>query len=390
MIVLYICFFIFGVVALSKRDVNYSTSLSPSLLLLVMMLLYSIFGSLYILDRTDSSEVYYKYWIVQFLGIIGVILSILTNKFSLRVPLARCLPNLKVKLFFFVLVIIHIYLYVNQYGGIGAILSTGYSLVFDSEETSLLTFSILGMLVAFSLKFKMHRQIFIASLTFFSIAILLGTRGIAVSFLSIPIMSYYLDNKRFSYRKVIYFIPLLLFLLIVAYVRNIGFSNIKILLTQDYDFYYTLFIRNSEFVTTGLVFYTGFSNPNWYENNFLEYIFGIIAAIIPKSLWPTRPDAISNLFSLKFAPPGEGIGFSIGYESFVILGYLGPIVYFYFLQTIIQKFYCSKKFYINVMVLFCPLLIMWINRIDLQTILKVSLIYLVYCYLWKFFIKIII
>ncbi len=369
------------------RDPNYSRSLSPTLLLLLMMLLYTVFGFLYILEKTDSSQIIFNFWIIQLLCLIGVLFAILFSKFSKLVPLNRSRPNLKVKLIFVILIIAHFFIYINKYGGLISILSTGYKLVFESDDNNLINFSILGLLSSFSLKYKMHKLVFIASSLFFIVAILLGTRGIAIAFISVPFMSFYLDNKRFSYFRLIYFIPGLIFFLIVAYIRNIGFSNFGILFSLDSEFYYKLFIENSEFITTGLVFYTGETNPNWYSINIFEYFYGIVCSLIPKSIWATRPDAISNIFSSKFAPPGEGIGFSIGYESFVILGFLGPMVYFYLIQTLLQKLYSSKTFYINALILFSPLLIMWVNRIDFQTIFKVSLIYLFYCYLWKFVIK---
>ena len=178
MILLYTFLFIFSVFLLSKKDSNFNNSLSPSLLLLVMMFLYSTFGGLFILNKTDVSSIYINYWLIQFLCLLGVIFSIIFNNFNLSKQIKRDTPNFKIKLFFIIIVSIHFLLYVSKYGGINAIFSNGYRLVFESDDTNLLNFSILGLLATFSLKFNMHRLIFCSSLLFFFIAIFILTNNV--------------------------------------------------------------------------------------------------------------------------------------------------------------------------------------------------------------------
>ena len=85
-------------------------------------------------------------------------------------------------------------------------------------------YSVLGMLAAFSIKYNFTRLISFVSFIFFAVAMLLGTRGIALGFICIPFMAYYLNENRFSYNKFLLAIPLVIFFLLIAYVRNIGFQ----------------------------------------------------------------------------------------------------------------------------------------------------------------------
>lgn len=374
---------------LKNKDINFRYSISPSAILLTTFFIYSIFGSLYILDKTSNESVYVKFWIIQLLSLLGIYLSLIFNSFSKVIPLLRKLPSGKVKLHFLTLSIIFLYIYTNQYGGLSSIFSIGYKLVRESEQENVMVYVIMAFIATFSLRFKMHNLIFISSFSFFIIAILLGTRGIAVAFIVIPIFSFYISNKRFSYLKLIYFIPVVIFFLILAYIRNIGFANVTDLLSLDYDFYFSIFIKNSEFITSGMVVYTGLTNQAWYSLSIFEYIFGVLVSPIPKAVWETRPEAISNLFSNKFAPMGEGIGFSIGYEAFLVFGWIGPLIYFFLIQRFLQLLYSSNKHYINSLYLISPLLILWVNRIDFQTIFKISLIYLLFCFFWRFYLKLI-
>ena len=387
MFVVYLILLIVILYFIKKRDMNYHNSFSPSIILLITHLIYTLFGSLYISEITDNNFFYYTFWFIQISSLFGILIAVLFNKFRRKTNFIKTIPSRFTIILFIIISLSHLIVYVNKYGGVNEIFNSGYKLVYESGETNYMQYSVLGMLAAFSIKYNFSRLISFVSFIFFAVAMLLGTRGIALGFICIPFMAYYLNENRFSYNKFLLAIPLVIFFLLIAYVRNIGFSNILSLLYLDYDFFFSLFVKNSEFNTTGSVIFTGLSNPNWYNHNILEYISGIISSIVPKGLWPDRPDAISNLFSDKFAPTGEGIGFSVAYEAFLLLGWFGPLIYFYFIQRFLQKLYGSKKSILNAIIVLSPLLIFWINRIDFQTIFKITLVYLFFYIIWSFVIR---
>ena len=388
MLLVYLLLCMFTASMIIVKDRAYNQRLSLSLMLLSINILYTFFGYLFILENSSSSLTLSTFFIIQTTSMMGVLMSILIFKGPdlKHIPERKELSS-KSRFFFFLIAVVHFLFYVKHYGGVSNILTEGYSLVTEGDDNNFFSFSAFGFLASFVLYFKSDSLVILFSIFFFILSMLLGTRGIAIVFLSIPLISYYLFHKRFSYFKIIYFIPLFLFFSLTAYIRNIGFSNIRTLTSLDIDFFRRLIISNNEFSTTGLVVSKGLDNIGWYDKSFLEYIIGIISSIIPKGLWATRPEAISNIFSQKFAPSGEGIGFSVGFEGYMFFGYLGSFIYFFVFQSYLTWISYASSYNKRIMLIFMPLIIFWINRIDVQTCFKVSLIYFGFATLWKLIIK---
>ena len=118
MFVVYLILLIVILYFIKKRDINYHNSFSPSIILLITHLIYTLFGSLYISEVTDNNFFYYTYWFIQISSLLGILIAVIFNKFRRRTNFLKTIPSRFIIILFIIISLLHLIVYVNKYGGV--------------------------------------------------------------------------------------------------------------------------------------------------------------------------------------------------------------------------------------------------------------------------------
>ena len=115
MFVVYLILLIVILYFIKKRDMNYHNSFSPSIILLITHLIYTLFGSLYISEITDNNFFYYTFWFIQISSLFGILIAVLFNKFRRKTNFIKKIPSRFTIILFIIISLSHLIVYVNKY-----------------------------------------------------------------------------------------------------------------------------------------------------------------------------------------------------------------------------------------------------------------------------------
>jgi len=161
----------------------------------------------------------------------------------------------------------------------------------------------------------------------------------------------------------------------VASFRNIGLKNIGA--SDVREVASSLDIYSGELGTSYSVLdktlMTGFDRHKQYG---YTYTVGVAVNLVPRDLWPNRPDNLAVEFSKHFFDTNnlsEGLGFSPVAEAIINFGELGviPVFFVSLAITMMIESWLTKRVTLGFVALACavPMVFNW-NRIDLATVVK--------------------
>ncbi len=288
------------------------------------------------------------------------------------------------------ILLLFIVVYDVYLGGIGNIFLSGYKNIAGVESTSdpfeffLLVFVQFGLpavLVSAYLS-GVNRTIFwICASVYLLLLLASGTRNFLVMFVGNFVLLTSVVKARLSYLKFSGIaIGLLFFMTVIGLYRNFGFEGrSEMLQLYGSEGLKTLDPSSQELSTSYGVFQIHSAHPTWFPLVVGESYFNAILSIVPTALWPGRPDAVSKIFSSYFALPGEGVGFSNILEAYLNGGLVGVFIVNALFLFVLVAFYNKSivgrvtvfglAFYGNIVFIAFN----W-NRIDFQTVFKISMI----------------
>lgn len=396
MFVLYFVLICFVIIFCRRTDPYFNLSYNPIVIFLSINFLYTATGTFSVPDEVQYQGLVIEFLFIQIAGVVGMAASVLmlipgSNRMRLRdaknddrlkstrQPLRG---NILLGLVFALL-----FIFVNtRFGGLYSIFSEGYSLILDNTggvdsgvTLDDLIFVYIFPVILLSLGYAQYfnKIWMLASLFYVIVLVMLGSRNPILIYTGSAVILYsYRYKTRINYIYAIVFmlvaIPLFL---VIAFVRNMGFlaffNNIGMIYAIDIP---SLIFKGGEFFTSMNVFLVHMANPDWWRGAPGESYLNSLLSVVPKFIWPSRPDAISNAFSDVFAPLGEGLGFSVNLEAYINFGIIGVflvnlvISYFwlfiYFSANYFNRFSYSYLYSLALFVAFN------VNRIDFQTVFK--------------------
>lgn len=224
----------------------------------------------------------------------------------------------------------------------------------------------------------------LCALFYCSILLLGGHRNLFIMFGGSVMAIWSLQYGRMRYGAMSLSLAGIMFILlmIVGIYRNFGWAESKqaleLLVDNRISF---LNPMSQEFGTTFNVFKIYHLFPHeeftgWYPGE--SYVRAVIG-FIPRILWPSRPDSIATVFSQLFANIGEGLGFSVNLEAYINFGIIGVFVVNALIMCLTVVIFRGEFVMKGNMagIAFYTLLTFVafnINRIDLQTVIKMGLL----------------
>lgn len=171
-------------------------------------------------------------------------------------------------------------------------------------------------------------------------------------------------------------------LMLVGIVRNTGLAGLSLAMDIIRTAGWQVLNPNSQELGTSFrVYQTALSEGSFMFQGwtFWESATRLFASLIPRVFWPTRPPPPSEIFSAQLAGPGEGLGFSVPVETFVGGGYPVCVVVFVLIGVFSVLVYRAaarpRPSGLAVGAYATLFLVAFnINRIDLQTTVKLSLL----------------
>lgn len=190
-----------------------------------------------------------------------------------------------------------------------------------------------------------------------------------------------LRRGRMTYPKIIVLGSIgYVFMMLIGMYRGFGWSGLA-------DFQYVL--RQSgwsvlspssqELSTTFDAFHIFYSHRGWIWESWRpgESYFRALLSVIPRALWPDRPESIATVFSSHFGLPGEGLGFSTNLEAYINFGMPGIFGINMLICFIISR--CFRNAVLTRLTLagvamYASLVFIAfnLNRIDMQSVIKMS------------------
>lgn len=398
----------FCFVVASRHDAHWKTCVNPVALLIPIYLAYSlspVFGQF---SNQLGDGGLYSYISVQLIGLVGLVvgslLSITPNVRKLNVayepkfsPVA-CNMVLWGSLIGF-LVGVHVI-----FNGLGNALLVGYTATMgddlmvgglDSMLFYLIVFYGFPALLTIDCLTRGYSVVWcFATLVYCAIMYLLGLRNYLTMYLGAIFLVHSIRHGRPSYYQlsVVAFVGAVI-LMAGAIYRTYGLGGLgDVVAVFNDEGVSAINPSQSEFGTTYNVFSIHQQNPLWWQGYPGESYVRILYSIFPRYFWPDRPEAIGMEFSNYFANKGEGLGFSMNLDALVNFGLVGVLLVNALIGVFWQKVYAwvlrtggalPCLLYFN-LVLFA----LNSNRIDTQTVFKLTLVRVAFSFLiWVIFVR---
>jgi len=275
-------------------------------------------------------------------------------------------------------------------GGLSNIVLFGYRNITEAEASTSIWENIMIVVIQYALPAVLvatyltgvRRGLFYVCATIYMLLLLAsGTRNFLVMFAGNFILISSVIRRRLSYPKLsVIAALLLLFLTAIGLYRNFGIDGRR----EMYDIYAaeglkTLDVSSQELSTSFGVYRINYADPAWFPLAPGQSYLNAILAIVPTFVWPSRPDSISKMFSSYFAMPGEGLGFSNNLEAYINGGLVGVFLIngaFLYLFVVFYNRYIVERVTVFGLAFYGNMVFVafnW-NRIDFQTVFKISLI----------------
>lgn len=402
--------FIFGIFLITTyfvqiKDVGYKHLYNPWVIFAYIYILYTISPLTDAVILTDQLEIIKDFLLFQLIGILGLSFGCFMSYYNVSkkeyitaIKLPQLVKYIPANNLVFVLIIVQFILMfyaIYEYkGGIAQVIGEGYAFYTGIEYSPLdtiimtvITYGTAALLTAvFFLynRLSVYYKLFIALYAF--IILVQGHRNLMIMYMGSILLLHSIKHGRLSYKKVlsILLVTFIIFMLVGLY-RNFGFYGYEDFVTLLSNVGLTVFIpANQELNTSFNVFriYNIFPDGewgNWYQGE--SYVRAMLS-IIPKYFWVDRPDAIATYFSKRFAVSGEGLGFSFNLEAYINFGIFGIFflnaIFMYLIMYVYNKYLLSNTNLFGVAFYQALVLMSFnINRIDTQTVFKLSSIVIV-------------
>lgn len=400
-IFLIVAIFGFTCLAIKRVDYLWSQSYNPFVLVAGATILYSM--APWADNLSQSEPVLQDFLLMQLTAVFGMSCGAIYAHF--RHP-ARAQPNgIAVKprfgpksIVFAQIVGIGFFLLSYEYflGGLKNIFLFGYKEIIGAETSEstwkflalvLVQYGIPAVLLAAYMTGVRRKLFYVVTAVYVLLMLASGTRNFLIMFTGNLILFSSVLRRRLSYFKLgVASAIALVFLLIIGIYRNFGLGA----RSEFYGLYSAEGFRvlnpnSQELGTSYSVFRINSADPSWYDWSPGASYLNAILSVVPTFVWPTRPDSVSRKFSTYFAVPGEGLGFSNILEAYLngglLLVFLVNFTMIYAVIWIYNRFVVERvtifglAFYGNLVFIAFN----W-NRIDFQTVFKISLIRVVLFY----------
>ena len=276
------------------------------------------------------------------------------------------------------------------YGGLSNILQFSYREIYAAEAYRsawefiahvLVQFGMPAMLLVVYMTGVRRTLFFVSTAIYVLLLFASGTRNLVVMFAGNLLLFSSLVYHRMSYFKLgVAAVVAFALMMIAGVYRNFGLNSYT-------DFFQLISVEgwrllnpnSQELGTSYNVFRINYSNPFWYDLAFGESYLNALLSVVPTFLWPSRPNAVGHKFSAHFADPGEGLGFSNNLEAYLNGGL--PLVFLVNFLLLYVAIWMYNRFIVRRITLFglafygnlVFVSFNW-NRIDFQTVFKISLI----------------
>lgn len=385
---------VFAVVAVVVRrvDASWRCLYNPWVPLGALTLVYSLTPLSSAVIRHEQRSTLEWFLLVQLVGLLGLGIGTLVayGLWYDRAPFVSCVrmkanePLLRVATLTALLVWLaafHVY-----EGGIDRVIVEGY---LYGESTSsgdviayaLATYPLIGLIIVGYFARGATWDVVLAASLFAILNVLGGHRNLMLMELGGLLAAHSLRTKRPGYRILLLGSVFGFAVLMIAGIyRQFGVRGLPLAFQLIEREGVRLFDPSSQELGTSFNVFRIFRESNaagfesWLPGE--SYVRAFLA-VMPRRVWPDRPDAIANYFSDLHAIPGEGLGFSYNLEAYVSFGTGGVMLATAVLGFIVATIFinhCSRRVTLFGISFYGTLLFLCfnLNRIDFQTVLKIG------------------